>query len=639
MKQYLQAYKDRSVQIRTLSMPPESLGSDPKQFYQQFVENYSSIKELLQENRTMLDHQVYHLLKQLPDVEEHDADRLMVFSDRLADTRTLEMVDVRLAWFITASLEPYYKELMDTHRDLERTAKYIHCLYRCQVLAYNVVQMYDRGRLTDSICQEYWDCIQESADKALSLFLSDPDIFAALPAGSRQELMTMDLFSATAYERLYYDEGLVRKQIACYQQHIHRLSDPQFQSSIPSDDLAFDIFSAYAYLAQVQEFLYWRDAPRDILLILDNAVSYAIDYIQEHPDNHRVDLQNELSTQKIIGFYLGRTSLQDMMDFYVQWTQSADPHSYDYMNLDANLLPFFSVLWMCRSHRERIDGCRQFLLNAQRSSFEYIHSARDQGAYHTLQRFSSYILADYVELKEGISFRDYYANLLVTTQPALYVHCYMTSQISRLILTALYRSRPELLIGCCGCKTLEDVCAAIDDIHTFLYDCCIFHDIGKMFFLDTINLYNRMLFPGEFEIIKVHPAVGCAVLQHRESTRRYAEAALYHHKWYDDRGGYPNNISYSGVENAILYQIITCSDCIDAATDTVGRTYSTGKSIHDMVADMKANSGRMFNPDLVALFDNPELVAHVDDMLTNRREKIYYRAFRMSERVLDDESI
>ena len=636
MKQYLEAYKERSVQIRALSMPPEYQGNDAKQFYQQFVKNYSSIKELLLENRSMLDRNVYYVLKQVPNIAEADADLLLDFSDHLADTRTLEMVDVRLAWFITSSLEPYYLELMRSTQDIDHTAKYIHCLYRCLVLAYNVVQMYDRGRQTDSICQEYWDCIQESMDKATSMFLDDPAIFAALPAATRQELMTMELFRATAYERLYYDETMIRKQIACYQRHIQRLSDPRYQRSIPSDDLAFDIFSAYAYLTQVHEFLYWRDPPRDILLVLDEAVSYAIDYIRVHPDNHRVSLQNELTAQKIIGFYLGRTSIQDMLDFYVQWTQSADPHGYDYLNLDANLLPFFSVLWMCRAHRERIDECRQFLLNAQRSSFEYIHSARDQGAYHTLQRFSSYILADYVDLKDGVPFLDYYTNLLVTTQPTLYIHCYMTFQISRLILSALYNSRPELLIGCCGCKTLADVTASIDNIHEFLYGCCIFHDIGKMFFLDTINLYNRMLFPGEFEIIKVHPSVGHAVLQRRESTRPYAEAALYHHKWYDDKGGYPNNVSYGGVENAILYQIITCSDCIDAATDSVGRTYSTGKTIYDMVADMRVNAGRMFNPDLVALFDQPELVKHVDDLLTNRREKVYYRAFRLTEQALDD---
>ena len=61
--------------------------------------------------------------------------------------------------------------------------------------------------------------------------------------------------------------------------------------------------------------------------------------------------------------------------------------------------------------------------------------------------------------------------------------------------------------------------------------------------------------------------MGWDILNKRESTRPFAEAALYHHKWYDEKGGYPADISYRGVENAILYQIITCADCFDAATD------------------------------------------------------------------------
>lgn len=637
MEQYFEEYMSRSVLIRNLSMPPESQCSDAARFYRQFVENYISIKGLLQENRAMLDRKVYAPLKRIPDISEETAAELMDFSDKLADTRTLEMVDVRLGWVIADQLMPFYVRLLQHDDSVSNLEKYIHCLYRRQVLAYNVGQTCDRGKITEPICQPYWDCIEDSMEKARP-YLEDISVFATLSQQTQNELLTMELFSATAYERLYYDEKLIRKQIACYQRHIQRLSDPAFQKVAPSEDIEFDIFSGYAYLMQIQEFLYWVDAPEDILQILDEAATYTVAYIHKYPDNHRVDLQYAQSSQQIVEFYLGKSSLEDMLEFYRRWTDARDNHSYDYMSMDANLLPFFTVLWMCRAHPERIDACREYLLEAQRHSFEYICSARDQGAYHTLQRFASYIMADYVELEGGISFRDYYEMLLVTTQPALYVHCYMTAQISRLILSALYETKPELLIGTLGCETVEDVHKAIDKIHEFLYSCCIFHDIGKMFFLDTINLYNRMLFPGEFEIIKIHPVLGHEVLQRQRSTRAYAEAALYHHKWYDDKGGYPNDVSYSGVENAILYQIITCADCTDAATDSVGRTYSAGKSVQDMVADMRVNAGRMFNPDLVALFDQQKLVDEVDDLVTNRREKIYYRVFRLAERAAMEEN-
>lgn len=65
--------------------------------------------------------------------------------------------------------------------------------------------------------------------------------------------------------------------------------------------------------------------------------------------------------------------------------------------------------------------------------------------------------------------------------------------------------------------------------------------------------------------------MGYELLSKWDSTRPYAEAALYHHLWYDEKGGYPREYTYKGNDNAILYQILTCADCLGAATDSVGR--------------------------------------------------------------------
>lgn len=71
--------------------------------------------------------------------------------------------------------------------------------------------------------------------------------------------------------------------------------------------------------------------------------------------------------------------------------------------------------------------------------------------------------------------------------------------------------------------------------------------------------------------------MGYELLSKWDSTRPYAEAALYHHLWYDEKGGYPREYTYKGNDNAILYQILTCADCLDAATDSVGRAYSSSR--------------------------------------------------------------
>ena len=161
----------------------------------------------------------------------------------------------------------------------------------------------------------------------------------------------------------------------------------------------------------------------------------------------------------------------------------------------------------------------------------------------------------------------------------------------------------------------------------FLFNCGMFHDAGKLYFLDTINLFAGSLFSEEFDLIKLHPVMGWELLNKRESTKPYAEAALYHHLWYDEKGGYPREYTYKGNDNAILYQIITCADCLDAATDSVGRAYSSGKNFDDMLADLRCNSGRMFNPDLVKLFDSEKLQKKVRELITVEREQLYLDVF------------
>ena len=627
MEACFEEYMKRSTQIRRLSMPPEGAGGDPGRFYRAFNENFNKIKVLLQENRGILDRKVYQPLKHLETMTLETAEELITFSDELANTRTLEMVDVRLAWLIADKLELFYEKRYKEEITEETKNRYIHCLFRKQVLSYNVGQGYDRGRATDVLTDRYKDCILECAEKA-EPFWKNLDYFAHASEATQNELMTMALFRATGYERAYYDEKLVRRQIECYEDYLSWMEELKLQRSCPKIDWEFEVFSGYSYLSAVQEFLYWESVPEDILKKLKLAVERAEAYVKAHPDNFRTDLETMETAHCAIDYYLGKTDFSRMVRIYERWEETADPTGYDRESVNANLLSVIFVLWMCKKHPEQIEAHRAFLLKAQKLTFTYIRNARDRGTYDLMQRYTGYIMDDYIELSEGISFRSYYENILITTQPTLYVHCSMVARIASAILDEALCLDPELLLYANGYETVEEILAHEEELRTFLYECCFFHDAGKLFFLDTINLYSRQLFSEEFDLIRLHPLMGWELLNKRESTRRYADAALYHHLWYDEKGGYPMNLTYQGNENAFLYQISTCADCIDAATDSVGRAYSRGKNFKEMMDDLRSNSGRMFQPEIVDLFESSKrLQKRVEYLITAEREKLYKQAF------------
>lgn len=88
---------------------------------------------------------------------------------------------------------------------------------------------------------------------------------------------------------------------------------------------------------------------------------------------------------------------------------------------------------------------------------------------------------------------------------------------------------------------------------------------GGIPFRHYYEKFARSLFNEEFDLIRLHPQMGYELLNKWDSTR-------------------------------------PCADCLDAATDSVGRAYSSSKNFADMLADLRCNAGRMFNPDLVQLF-------------------------------------
>lgn len=619
MRKCFSDYIERSMQIRALSMPLEQREGGAEAFYRQYQANFGEIRRLLQENRLFLQNRVELPLKDVEALSDEEADELMAFSDELANTRTLEMVDVRLAWQIVSALEGHYRNNGDRQ-------KYIHCLFREEMLAYNVGQVFDRGRLTDELAGKYRDCILECAKKAEE-FQDDIQTFAALPHNTQVELVTIELFRSTGYERPYYDEQLILNQIRSYQQHIRRISNPAFQKAAPDIKWEESLYSSYIYLMDVHEFLDWHKTPDDILRMLDEAGDQALALLERNKDNTQRDPSAVFSSKQAIGFYRGRTSFEDTLRKYVNWQSEADPNAYDQINMSGNVMPVVFVQGICREHPEKIAVCHDFLKDAQQRTFTYIEHARNQGAYNTMQRFIGYMLDYYIELEDGIPFSRYFENLMAVTQPTLFVHCSMVAQIAEAMLDTLVEKHPEKLVGVCACRTPEEVLRRREEIRTFLRGCGFLHDAGKLFFLDTINLYNRMLFDDEFELIRRHAEMGYDILQRRKSTRPFAEAALLHHKWYNGIGGYPKKASYDGVENAILYQILTCADCLDAATDSVGRAYSKSESFEDMMEDLRRNSGRMFNPDLVALFEDERLQKRVLGLLRKERRELYYQIF------------
>ena len=138
------------------------------------------------------------------------------------------------------------------------------------------------------------------------------------------------------------------------------------------------------------------------------------------------------------------------------------------------------------------------------------------------------------------------------------------------------------------------------------------HDIGKIGIPDRVLLKPGKLDAEEWAIMRRHPEIGHGIIGSHPSTllQMAATVALAHHeKW--DGTGYPNRLAGEAIP--LVGRIVAVADVFDALTSV--RPYKPAWPLADVVAELKLQSGRQFEPRIVDAF-----LARLPDILAATAE-------------------
>lgn len=221
-------------------------------------------------------------------------------------------------------------------------------------------------------------------------------------------------------------------------------------------------------------------------------------------------------------------------------------------------------------------------------------------------------------------------NLYISKQISTAIHVSMVSRISQLILRSIITHKPYLLT-CLDCiNDVNDVKKYEKELYYHINHAALCHDIGKIAIGSVINLQTRKLCDKEFELIKIHPKLGADVLRNIPALKKYADVANGHHKFYDGTFGYPNDFDNTASPCRIFIDIITVSDCIDAATDTLGRNYTKAKNFYDILEELNAEKGTRYSPDIIDLLNEDSSLSEcLYDLTIKGRLSIYNKIYSL----------
>ncbi len=219
--------------------------------------------------------------------------------------------------------------------------------------------------------------------------------------------------------------------------------------------------------------------------------------------------------------------------------------------------------------------------------------------------------------------------LCAATHVTTYAHSMHVSMIAKVLMKGVIEHRPDLLVGVLGNKSIADVKHNKKHLLDFIYEASLYHDLGKNYIISVVNNDYRPITDKEFEIIKRHPELGLTFLNLSPKLAKYHDTTLGHHKWYNGKGGYPDNFDNTKSDIRILIDIVTLSDCLQAATEKVGRNYKGSKTYDTIMDEFHEKAGTVYNPELVDIIDNNEDVAqHLKPLVDEGWPYIYYQIYK-----------
>ncbi|MDE6920493.1 MAG: hypothetical protein K2P89_11415, partial [Lachnospiraceae bacterium] len=211
--------------------------------------------------------------------------------------------------------------------------------------------------------------------------------------------------------------------------------------------------------------------------------------------------------------------------------------------------------------------------------------------------------------------------------PDIYVHSQVVGRAAAVFCTILLGEEPAFFDDIEYIQEISDPDAKRRAVHKHAMNSGVFHDVGKINFINLFTRTARQWFEEEYEITKLHTVVGSARLKACASTRRYAAAALGHHSWYDGSHGYPEAYRRLECPDRQIVDVVALIDWIDNSMTYAWLYGQPKKSFDEAVAEAIALEGKRFSPLLTARLRDKNVTGAIRQAIDTARNDAYRQLY------------
>lgn len=631
IKEFIKKYIQNMEQISALSSPKFETDVNVDDYTKILHENFVMIGQLASENREILDTYVFPLLN-AEELTYENKEILREAFSALLDGYTMENVDIALAVLISDKL------LEEALKHCEDTEELIQALDDNILANYNMMNAAKRTSDYSSLCQR----VREKAFRSARMLLSylEPDKFEKLSTDTAiDSVLTNARYITAMYENLRGDSAVNRENYEVLRRAYDISEDPFYLEHVPDYDWNYYKLRTCEYFGMTVELHNQRGFEQQYCKVAKEYCDKLIELWNQNPEeNKEIISEGELRLLSGRADYLsGNLSVEEYKDVLSELYKKRNSRSFSMDDIYVNvLLPVEYIRLLANrtlSEKEK-NTLEEFYHNAT----NYVLQLPNQETLNFLLEYFCALISSYIEIPGGMPFRELGLSCLAAFHPPTFVHTMMVGKISACLCGHLLRLHPEAFAGVAGYDGKENLTEEKRyEIIQFTYQGALCHDFGKFFVMDIISIYGRKIMDDEFEMIKCHVDLGSDLLLRCESTRKYANIARGHHKWYNNSKGYPVEFNTDSIPEKVVIDLVTVADCLDAATDTVGRSYSRGKTIEDMKAEFAQGAGTRYTPFITELMEDEKVLADLEFILSQYREKMYRDTYVRLQKVSERE--
>ncbi|MBP5281309.1 MAG: HD domain-containing protein [Lachnospiraceae bacterium] len=623
-------YVERMDEVSQLSSPILETVTDADDYSQLLLYNFRKIGELAGENREMIDHYFMPLINKEGALSEDEINALEELNALLIDmdSEVVTNIDVHLAELASERVERERSLEEDCAADGRATAEEAR------------IRALDKS--LDIHCQKLIDCLRShnydeakrhhvTAVKDYQQLLTylEKDRFQAL-SDEMKELLLVDVYyGANAYD--CFDERKMQEMLS-FARTI--LQDDFYRKDMSEELLDKWIFRTYEYAAEMSYYGEYQ-YEETYRVAYENAKMMEATWLSDPEKYGQIVKKEMVTTLCMFGAVRAHDpSLESRLEDAIRIFEERDFTDYSYAGLNANLdtaVMLYELLEITRKSKG-ISFPERFMSLQRRIPKEvisYLYRANNGKLIAWTLASVGNLVESFREIPGGMKGGELFTKLIVAMHPPTYVHSCMAAKLSLCLTRHVLERRPELFVDFPGCGNVEAVKKNKDEILDHAYNAALYHDIGKLMILDTIAMYGRGLLDSEFRLLKVHPDNGAMIAERLPSLKPYSDVIRGHHLWYDGSRGYPNDFDAAKSPYKTIIDVVMTADCLDAATDRVGRSYSKGKSYDEYKAEVRDGAGTRYAPWMAEILDAPEVEGDVRYLLDEGRKELYRDTFKL----------